>query len=89
MSLGSVILSHERCVTYSESNLTMALHSSLKRVPARCRDLSNLLGTGQSQRLKIRERSEYKDPLLKCLMTLKTYHRADSALSVWTWFAVS
>ena len=33
MSLGAVLSSHDRCVTYSASNPTMVLHSSLKKEP--------------------------------------------------------
>ena len=33
-SLGAVLSSHDRCVTYSASNLIMVLYSSLKREPA-------------------------------------------------------
>ena len=48
MSLGSVLSSHGRCVTYNSNNIMMVLHSSLRREPAQkplCGDLRYVLGT--------------------------------------------
>ena len=62
MSLGSVLSSHDRCVTYNASNLIMVLYSSLKRELTQSTTLwdlrfvlSHVLGTRESLRLKIRK----------------------------------
>ena len=42
MSLGSVLSSHERCVTYNASNHMIVLYSSLKREPTQSITLRGL-----------------------------------------------
>ena len=57
MSLGSELSSHDRCVTYSASNLIMIIYYSLKREPKQSTTFlrfvfSHLLSAHDSLRLK-------------------------------------